>query len=382
MVNSLLIHLHGSSNNPVAEIACAQPTAHILDGHEARFGHGCAHAVDVQARDAGIDFVKGVLVLLMIAFHAGSLFISDKETELLLNATLLDFVSGAWVYISGFLIILRYGGRWQTDKVDIRRRLWVRGAKLLAVFIVLNIIILTLGLPSKRAASYSLSTIAEIILYGGGDLVSFEVLLGIGYTILLGPVFFLLGPTGPLVVIVFVIAETLADGMNLIAPPNLWMITCGFSGMAVGYWCRNGFLAKLSTRSSLRQACLVYAMTGTALYYFLAAHYSFSRGTIVLYLAGVTSILALLYILYHWILSDTHFEWGVRLLGSYSLPCYIWQMGILWLLWYLVTYWSLPKSFMAALVVTSLILMGCVVLFDQWLKGNESLRKLYGYVLR
>ena len=78
-------------------------------------------------RDFSLDFVKGLLVVMMLTFHTGSMFMADSQGLWILDEVLLNFVSGSWVFLSGYLVAVRYGYSVQSDISGDQKRLMLRG---------------------------------------------------------------------------------------------------------------------------------------------------------------------------------------------------------------------------------------------------------------
>ena len=129
-------------------------------------------------RDLSLDFVKGFLVFLMLTFHTGSLFMADSQSLWILDEVLLNFVSGSWVFLSGYLVAVRYGNRVQSDISGARKRLMFRGAKLIGIYTLLNVGIAGFRLHPGFTGHFDIPTIARTMFYGGGETTSFGVLLG------------------------------------------------------------------------------------------------------------------------------------------------------------------------------------------------------------
>src|SRR5215471_235911 len=98
-------------------------------------------------RDLILDFVKGILVIVMVIYHVMNVF-STASPEAF---GYIRFVSGSFIFISGYIISVFYEQRFQTDGTSTSKRLAVRGLKILFIFTILNIFINLTGLknPSK-----------------------------------------------------------------------------------------------------------------------------------------------------------------------------------------------------------------------------------------
>jgi|SRR5215813_8609819 len=333
-------------------------------------------------RDNSLDFVKGVLVLLMLIFHAGNLFMRDSHALWLLDEVLLNFVSGSWVFLSGYLVVRRYGNEVQFGISRVQRRLMLRGAKIIGLFVLLNAAMAGLGLHPGRTGSYDMPTMAQILFYGGGQLTSFEVLLGIGFLLIVAPFCLYLQHKTGLFTWLVVIAISMTSVLSVIVPPNYWLILCGLCGMTIGFWFDEGRIARI-TRMKLGLTLLLgFGLVGVVSHYTLLILRAFTRDNLFVYLLGVVSMVTLVYISHRWLQPHSHVDEGVRLLGRYSLVCYVLQMGILWGLWWLSYSVAIPASFGLSLSTSFVILFLVIWLIDRLISDHQVFKKIYGYAFQ
>ena len=330
-------------------------------------------------RDLSLDFVKGLLVVLMLTFHTGSLFMADSQGLWILDEVLLNFVSGSWVFLSGYLVAVRYGNRVQSDISGDRKHLMFRGAKLIGIYVLLNIGIAGLRLHPGFTGHFDIPTIARTMFYGGGESTSFGVLLGIGYFLICAPFFlYLQYKTGMLTWFVL-IGVSIASFVLMVIPPNLWLVLCGLAGMTLGFWFDAAMIA-LITRTTFRLTLLlVCSLVGAAIHYILLFMSVFTRDNLFVYLLGVISMVTLLYISHRWCRPHSYIDEWSRLLGRYSLICYVLQMGILWGLWWLMSLLAITVSFALALAMSLLVLIAIVWLMDRLISEHQAFKKVYGY---
>lgn len=81
-------------------------------------------------RDLTLDLVKGVLVVLMVVYHAMNIFSTAGPNEY----AYVRFVSGSFVLMSGYIVARFHEARFKADWRGTSRRLVVRGLKLLMLF--------------------------------------------------------------------------------------------------------------------------------------------------------------------------------------------------------------------------------------------------------
>src|SRR5690348_6985111 len=85
-------------------------------------------------RDAAIDFCKGVCVSAMIYHHAINYY---PQSFLLIKG--VRFVSGAFVFLTGFLVTYHYLRSYDLNTNRIYYRLIWRAVKLLIIYALINI---------------------------------------------------------------------------------------------------------------------------------------------------------------------------------------------------------------------------------------------------
>ena len=183
-------------------------------------------------RNKNLDFVKGWLVVGMVAYHVASYGNHTGRGDYQLITSSLNFISGSWIYISGAIIATYYCEKCIRNWKSAALRLLTRGIKLLAIFIGLNIIFIELGW-SSLGPDYSLSTIYVVLVPGTGK-ASFEILIGISYLLLISPVLLLYTHMGIFLALATVFSELFIyyqwDDVAL----NHWLIACGAGGFWLG----------------------------------------------------------------------------------------------------------------------------------------------------
>src|SRR5437879_11411849 len=103
-----------------------------------------------SGRISALDFTKGMLVLLMVLYHWLNYFVASEGDFY----RYLRFVTPSFIFITGFLISNVYLSKYQISDSRLPKRLTIRGLKILAVFVFLNLIISFL-LPTSYDGSVS-----------------------------------------------------------------------------------------------------------------------------------------------------------------------------------------------------------------------------------
>lgn len=274
-----------------------------------------------SARVPAIDLTKGALVVCMVIYHS-----FNYSTERHLGFRYLAFLPPSFIVITGYLLSQVYLKRYSPGDWSIRGRLIVRGARLLILFTLLNVLVQILIGSGLRGANSGLAMFLghwfETYALGNGRMVAFEVLVPIAYLLLLAPVLFslesrhtfLLPGLTLSVVVCLVMLER--RGITWLNPQLL-------SAGLVGMWIGRIPIQVLERLYNWRWAALLV----------------YSGWFVIGYLQGQTYVLQLLGALlalaaiYAWMLGLKPDEsWLVRrleVMGRYSLVSYIAQIGIL-----------------------------------------------------
>ncbi len=88
-------------------------------------------------RDTAIDFTKGALVLSMVLYHWLNYFLGPQGQYY----DYLRFLTPSFIFITGFMISHIQLRRYENSGRSLAKRLFVRGLKLLTVFVVLNALV-------------------------------------------------------------------------------------------------------------------------------------------------------------------------------------------------------------------------------------------------
>ena len=278
-------------------------------------------------RIPALDFTKGALVLTMVLYHWLNYFVGVQGYYY----RYLRFLSPSFIFITGFLITHVYISRPRIADSRSRRRLAIRGIKILMIFIVMNSAIYMTPLkPGKREAlSNILSPAALSLIFTGGNmrdgkLVAFYVLVPISYLLIMSAC---LLPVCRYYKHVFHAATILTVFAALIvsqshrANGNLEMISFGLFGVSVGY-----------VRMDRINKCLKRQFMVVLAYLLYVVIISVWGVPYLLQIVGVPLSLMCLYLLGKESNEDGQIAATLIRLGKYSLFGYIVQIFILQLL--------------------------------------------------
>ena len=92
-------------------------------------------------RIPALDFTKGALVLIMVLYHWINYFIGNEWGYY----QYLRFLTPSFIFITGFMISNVYLSKYAVADSRLPKRLFTRGLKLLAIFVVLNLSRILIG---------------------------------------------------------------------------------------------------------------------------------------------------------------------------------------------------------------------------------------------
>ncbi len=322
-------------------------------------------------RDASLDAVKGVLVLVMVAYHVMSIASSGGDERF----QFIRFVSGAFIFVTGF-VATRYAlARFEADPRAVARAHVVRGIKVVLLFAALNLAIAFSGFGNPHKGhldpTHFVESAATIFLAGDGKRTSFAILLPIGYLLVVAPAVmaaFTRGPTwSPFALLAAALAVTsrtaLADHW-----PNIDFVMIGLAGMALG---TPALSARWFDVGALRGApwvtvfALVVALTG--LY-----------GTEgVLYVLGVAAIVKLVRDAVR-----TTSPGPLVLLGRYSLFAYVVQIVCIHVLFRLFggQRWHVGTEVLALGLVSAAATWATCVVVDRLRRRSPLVDRAYRHL--
>jgi peptidoglycan/LPS O-acetylase OafA/YrhL len=273
-----------------------------------------------------LDFTKGVLVLVMVLYHWLNYFVGSGGSFYIY----LRFLPPSFICISGFLISHVYLSKYRITDARLRRRLAIRGLKILGIFVLLNAVAGEL-IPDQRAKSifsnFSLSNLTSIYVTGnfaGQRSAAFTILVPISYLLILAAGLLILSRFCKYI---FHIATALCLlGICVLSLYGLKsgileLLTIGLVGVSAGYIPIHKINAVLRHPYALVSAylCYVVAITIYDVPYLLQV-------------VGVCLTLMLIYWLGEISGEANAISRTIVLLGKYSLLGYIVQIAILQLL--------------------------------------------------
>ena len=314
----------------------------------------------ISNRDLYLDFVKGFLVITMVIYHTMNYF-STANWE---KYAYIRFITGSFVFISGYIVSTFYERKYGKDKIGICKRLIVRGLKLLIIFTSLTLLANLIGMDSYKkwihfSARQYFDNLGAIYIWGNSSLATFPILVPISYLLIISPVYFILyGIKKPLVtaILLLVIFFSLMRLESSIL--NFGMI--GLVGLSVGA------LVNLEGLYGIKNRLIILFCL-----FICFSIMRYLQTNVLMYSLGILVVLKLVYDFAKTLNVRNQIIQVVILFGQYSLVCYIMQIVFLQWLFRLLRNkrWELGYETISIFVVTNMFLLGlCISL--RWCRGR------------
>jgi peptidoglycan/LPS O-acetylase OafA/YrhL len=195
-------------------------------------------------RIPAFDFTKGILVLFMVLYHWLNYFYGTSGDIY----KYLRFLTPSFIFITGFLISHVHSSKYGIGNPRLPKRLFLRGLKILGLFIFLNLMICALfPASSVRTILFdhpSFANLSAIFLSGNifvdgiGKTTAFTILVPIGYLLLVSAVLLTVCRVFKYVFYVvcsLLLLSVLLLNLNGIQSFNLELLTIGLLGVVLGY---------------------------------------------------------------------------------------------------------------------------------------------------
>ena len=324
-----------------------------------------------KIRDISLDYVKGILVISMVIYHIMNYFTNTGAKEF----EHVRFVTGSFIFISGYIISYFYERRFFSNKSLISRRIIFRGLKLLAIFTMLNVLILLTGFsnPNKPTSSIVqiLNNLHNIYIFGDKRLSSFQILLPISYNLILFPLLFLFKKKFISILIFFLTFLLFYSilGVNFVI---FDLMLIGITGFYIGV-----IKVKSNKLYNIENKFLILTIITVCIYYFKIFDIN-----LLTYIIGVTIILKLIYNFSITINLNSLINKNVILLGKYTLICYIAQIiflhGLSWTL--SRQKWGFGYQTVSIFILTNITLLGLCYILKYFRYKYNFFNKLYRFI--
>jgi peptidoglycan/LPS O-acetylase OafA/YrhL len=274
-------------------------------------------------RIEALDFTKGALVLFMVLYHwlvyfhgpYGSIF------------RYLRFLPPSFIFITGFLISNAYLAKYRLTDPRLPKRLVIRGLKVMAVFVSLNLLIcfLFIGFQTLNLANFfAVFVTGNVFVAGFGKAAAFYILVPISYLLLLSALLLIVCRfykyTFYVVGILFLLGNFVLN-LEGFKSANLELLTIGLLGLILGYTPIEKINSFLKHRYAIVVAYLCYTAAVT-----------FWEPNDLLQMVGVCLTVMLIYMVGASISKPAGVRRRIILLGRYPLFGYIIQIALLQIL--------------------------------------------------
>jgi len=316
--------------------------------------------------DSTFDLIKGGLVLWMIVRHT---VIIASTAEASYFVRYINFLSGSFIFVMGYMVGRFAQRKFEADPAASSWRLVFRGVKILLIYLALNFLIQASGFGNAGKQQLGIGALvlqSGDFLTGNPQLVSFLILLPIGYVLLLSPLLLKIASGGRRWAAVAVLLACLAAGVLPVVPQDSLVVKFMLAGIAA---------VPLGQLTAPVQPALAapgrWLLTGAVLAagIWIAGPMGID---ITAYIIGVGLVLLALY----WAASamdpaSTAAGW-LALLGRYSLVGYIMQIVLIQLLLRALGGERLPMGAeLASIGIATLIAVATTCRVLEWLRSRS-----------
>lgn len=320
-------------------------------------------------RNLAIDFTKGLLVVGMVLYHS-----IDYFTHGSLLIKYIRFITGAFVFISGFLISNVYLKKYDLNESKIYLRLFSRGIKLILTFTGLNLAANLFFAKNYDGRELNVRMLMDNIYYiyipGDYKLAAFEILLPIAYLMFIsGALIMALRKRFKFISLLFaaLFVYCSVEIFNTDAAYNFIYITIGMFGITLGfipdYWQKRLFDHKYLVICSYIAYLIFISLY--KLYY-------------PVYVGSVLLNLIVIYMLGARLASQRMTAGKLIFLGRYSLLSYIVQIAVLQML--VRVFAKIPLNegkVLVGFVLTTVLMVVSIHAVDYFKEKSQQIDRLY-----
>jgi hypothetical protein len=182
--------------------------------------------------DSTFDLIKGALVLWMIVRHT---VIIASTADASYFVRYINFLSASFIFVMGYMIGRFTQRRFEADPTGSSLRLIFRGVKILLIYLALNFLIQASGFGNtgrqQPGVEGFLLQLGDVFS-GNPQLVSFLILLPIGYVLLLAPLLLKIASGGRRWAAATVLLVCLMAGVLPVLPQDSLMVKFMLAGIA------------------------------------------------------------------------------------------------------------------------------------------------------
>lgn len=266
-----------------------------------------------------IDFTKGVLVVVMVAYHTLNYFLLGKGIYYLY----IIYVAEAFIFFSGVVCAIFYSDAYEKNRKSVQKRLIIRSAKLVSIFLLSNVVIvLTIrreDFLSKIDGKNAIDIINDLLILGNPKICSFEIILPIAYLLFFCIFLLYTKKWAELIYCIYVVAYIYISIENLYMAYNIKCLYIGIGGFYSGVIFKK-YSVNLN-KSIYKNLCISLA----ALYFFILIPFNFSLSSFSYYVL-INIVVISLSSIGGFINNKNYLNIVVFKFGQYSLILYLLQM--------------------------------------------------------
>lgn len=316
--------------------------------------------------DSTFDLIKGALVLWMIVRHT---VIIASTAEASYFVRYINFLSGSFIFVMGYMVGRFAQRKFEADPVASSWRLASRGAKILLIYLALNVLIQASGFGNAGKQQPGIEALVLQLgdfFTGDPQLVSFLILLPIGYVLLLAPLLLKIAAGGRRWAAMTVLLACLVAGTLPWVPQDSLVVKFMLTGLVAVP------LGQLAAPVQLRSGAAARWLLTLAV---LAAGIWIAGPMgvdITAYAVGVGLVLLALYWAARAMDPASQAAGWLALLGRYSLVGYITQIVLIQLLLRALGGERLPiGAELAAVGIATLVTVATACRLLEWLRSRS-----------
>jgi peptidoglycan/LPS O-acetylase OafA/YrhL len=237
--------------------------------------------VKPEARDVGLEFTRFLYIFMMVAYHCYESVRLLSQNGMININYYLGLVSGSFPFLAGFLVSYHYLHIIRPGSYSISARLLGRGTRLLAIYALINVVLVFWLYDFLGNALLPVSPHPWLsILYGESIYVAYDILVPIGLVLIIGSAGALLqariGSRSKLPIQVLTgigIAVTIATGH-----PGL---ASGLAGIVLGFRSTDAFMMNIFRVRLVWLSAALYGLIFAIMY---------SKAHVTLYVIGVLTL--------------------------------------------------------------------------------------------
>jgi fucose 4-O-acetylase-like acetyltransferase len=321
-------------------------------------------------RDLNLDYVKGSLVLIMVIYHAMNYFSKAHPSDY----SYIRFVTGAFIFISGYIVSTYYEKKYNTVAKEVCKRLIIRGVKLIILFTILNLSINVFQIGSYKNISFSIQNyidhISDIYIWGNSKYAAFKILLPISYVLIISPIYIIQSSWKKYMVVATLILVILMSTFN-IDSYNIGLALVGLVGLSAGMY------TNVSKSYFIENEYVILGLVALSMLFM-----KYADTNVLTYSVSIMIILKLLYDYAKTMSMDRPIFRTIILFGQYPLLCYVMQIAILQGLYRLLpkNRWGFGYEIIAIILCTTVLLYSTCYLTDHYRTKYKLVDAQYKFI--